>query len=214
MQKRDLKKELKHLYRASAKHVTEVDVPPIKYLMIDGQGDPNTSAAYAQAVKALFTVSYTLKFAFKKGPDPIDYAVMPLEGLWWADDLTAFTAGDKANWKWTLMIHQPPIVQPSHIATAIATVAKKKTLPALPHLRFETFTEGPSAQILHIGPFNSEGPTIAHLHAHIDTHAEKTGKHHEIYLTDIRRAAPENWKTLLRQPFQESLLDNPDPLMR
>lgn len=202
MEKIDLKKELKHLYRASAKEPADIVVPPLSYLMIDGKGDPNTSADYAQAVEALFTVSYTAKFAVKRGPDPIDYVVMPLEGLWWADDFSVFGTGDKAQWKWTMMILQPSFATESVIGDAIAAVRKKKTLPALDQLRFEEFTEGRSAQILHIGPFSEEAPTIARLHEFIDARSTKTGKHHEIYLSDIRRAAPKRWKTIIRQPMK------------
>ncbi len=202
MDKIDFKKELKSLYRASAKEVTEVMVPPLRYLLIDGQGDPNTSTEYAQAIEALFSVSYTAKFAVKKGPQAIDYAVMPLEGLWWADDLSVFAANDKANWKWTMMILQPTFISADIIEHAIAEVGRKKKLPALARLRFEEFTEGRCAQILHVGPFSEEGPTIERLHAFIDTRSGKAGRHHEIYLSDIRRADPSKWKTIIRQPMK------------
>lgn len=202
MAKVDLKQDLKQLYRASAKEPVEVVVPPLQYLMIDGAGDPNTSPEYAAAVEALFSVSYTAKFAMKKGPQAIDYAVMPLEGLWWADDLSVFVAGEKANWKWTMMILQPSFVTDGLIQDAIAAVEKKKPLPALARLRFEEFAEGRCAQILHVGPFSAEGPTIERLHAFIDARSGKAGKHHEIYLSDIRRGDPKNWKTIIRQPMQ------------
>jgi len=202
MNKIDLKKELKQLYKVSAKEIVQVTVPPLKFLMVDGTGDPNTSQEYVQAVEALFSVSYTAKFAVKKGAQKIDYAVMPLEGLWWADDLSAFTASDKANWNWTMMILQPSFVPDETIQDAIATVGRKKNLPALHKLRLEEFSEGRCAQILHIGPFSAEGPTIAKLHEYIGTHSSLTGKHHEIYLTDIRRADPMKWKTIIRQPMR------------
>ncbi len=202
MSKIDLKKELKALYKTSAKEVVQVTVPPLRYLMIDGRGDPNSSQAYADAVAALFSVSYAVKFAVKRGPQKIDYSVMPLEGLWWADDWSAFVAGDKANWNWTMMILQPSFVADATIAKAIADVRLKKGLPALDKLRLEEFSEGRCAQILHIGPFSAEGPTIERLHEHILSHGSLAGKHHEIYLTDIRRAAPSKWKTILRQPMK------------
>ena len=202
MEKTDLKKELKQLYKTSAKEVAQVTVPPLKYLMIDGQGDPNTSREYAEAVAALFSVSYAAKFAVKKGPEGTDYAVMPLEGLWWAEDWSAFVAGDKANWSWTMMILQPSFVPNKTIEHAIADVRKKKQLPALPKLRLEEFSEGRCAQILHIGPYSAEGPTIVKLHEYILRHGSLAGKHHEIYLTDIRRANPMKWKTILRQPMK------------
>lgn len=202
MKKVDLKKQLAELYQASAKRVSQVTVPPLRYLMIDGQGDPNTSPEYAEAIEALFSVSYTAKFAVKKGLLGLDYTVMPLEGLWWADDWSAFAAGDKAKWKWTMMILQPAFVPDSVIKDAIAVVRKRKNLPALPKLRLEEFFEGACAQILHIGPFSEEGPTIARLHEHIFSHGRLAGKHHEIYLSDVRRADPAKWKTILRQPME------------
>lgn len=202
MAKIDLKKELKPLYQASANQAVEIQVPPLRYLMVDGKGDPNTSPDYAQAIEALYTVSYTTKFALKKSPSAIDYAVMPLEGLWWADDMSAFTVGDKTNWRWTMMILQPDFVSDADIAAAISAAARKKRLPALEKLRLEAFSEGRCAQILHVGPFSEEGPTIAKLHQFIDARSGLTGKHHEIYLSDIRRAAPAKWKTILRQPMR------------
>lgn len=201
MAKVNLKKELKHLYQPSAKEVVEVVVPTFKYLMIDGEGDPNTSQEYAQAVEALFSVSYTAKFMIKKGTQALDYAVMPLEGLWWADDMTAFTSNDKTLWKWTMMILQPSFVESEVIERAIAEVQKKKNLPAISKLRLKSFTEGHCAQILHIGPFSEEGPTIERVHNFIDSRAVRTGKHHEIYLSDIRRADPKKWKTIIRHPM-------------
>jgi len=202
MKKIDLKKDLKTLYTASAKEVVRVAVPPMKFLMVDGIGDPNTSKSYAEAVEALYSVSYTAKFILKKGPQQIDYTVMPLEGLWWADDMAAFTTGDKAKWRWTAMIMQPVFVTKAVIDTALADVRKKKSLPGVERLRLEEFAEGHCAQVLHIGPFSEEGPTIARLHEFIDAKGMRVGKHHEIYLSDIRRAEPSRWKTILRQPMK------------
>jgi hypothetical protein len=201
MQKIDLKKDLKHLYHPSAKGVVQVEVPTFNFLMVDGKGDPNKSQEYAEAVEALFSVSYMAKFMVKKGGQALDYAVMPLEGLWWADDMSAFVANDKSNWKWTMMIMQPSFVGNEVIDAAIAEVQRKKKLPGLLKLRFESFTEGRCAQILHIGPFSEEGPTIERVHDFINSRASLTGKHHEIYLSDIRRADPKKWKTIIRQPM-------------
>jgi hypothetical protein len=201
MAKIDLKKEYKHLYGPSVRQVVEVDVPSFNFLMIDGMGDPNTSPEYAQAVEALFSVSYKAKFMLKQGGDAIDYAVMPLEGLWWADDMSAFASNDKSNWKWTMMIMQPAFVAQNIINEAISEVQKKKNMPAISKLRYQEFTEGRCAQILHIGPFSEEGPTIERVHGFIEEQSEITGKHHEIYLSDIRRAAPDKWKTVIRQPM-------------
>ena len=200
MRKVDLKKELKQLYQASAKEVQAVEVPALQFLMIDGEGDPNTSAAYSEVVEALFSVSYTAKFMMKKA-GTVDYTVMPLEGLWWADDLSVFAAGDKSKWKWTMMIMQPSFVPSSTIDAALGEVRRKKGLPAVDRLRFTTFAEGSCAQVLHLGPFSTEGPTIERVHAFIDARTARRGTHHEIYLSDIRRAAPAKWKTIIRQPM-------------
>lgn len=202
MSKIDLKKELKHLYQPSAKAVVEVEVPSLRFLMIDGAGDPNTSPAYAAAVEALFSVSYTAKFMVKKGKQAIDYAVMPLEGLWWSDDLASFAADDRSQWQWTMMILQPDFVADAVIDAAIAQVRRKKALPAVSQLRLASFDEGRCAQTLHIGPFSEEGPTIQRVHDHIAARSALTGKHHEIYLSDIRRGDPAKWKTIIRQPMK------------
>ena len=202
MKKVDLKKELKHLYQPSAKKVVQIDVPTMNYLMVDGEGDPNTSQAYSNAVEVLFMVSYAVKFMVKKGALAIDYGVMPLEGLWWADDMARFTTTDKSNWKWTMMIMQPSFVTSEIFDSAIADVKKKKNPPAISKLRLEAFAEGRCAQILHIGPFSEEGPTIEKVHQFIDSKSKRTGKHHEVYLSDIRKADPSKWKTIIRQPMQ------------
>jgi hypothetical protein len=202
MAKLDLRKELKALYLPSAKSVAEVQVPRFVYLMIDGQGDPDSSADYAAAVEALFSVSYTARFMLRKEPQGQDYAVMPLEGLWWADDMTAFHTGDRASWQWTMMIMQPAFVSQSLLQAAMAGVMKKKQLPAVARLRIESLEEGRCAQILHVGPFSTEGQTVERLHAYIDARSGRRGRHHEIYLTDIRRAAPSRWKTVIRQPME------------
>ena len=202
MTKVDLKQQLKHLYQPSAKEVVLVEVPPMNYLMVDGEGDPNTSQAYADAVAALYAVAYTVKFMVKKGPLAIDYGVMPLEGLWWAEDMANFSVDDKSSWQWTMMIMQPDFVTAALVDTAIADVKKKKTPAAIAKVRFAALIEGTCAQILHIGPFSAEGPTIAKVHQFIAARGKLTGKHHEIYLSDIRKADPAKWKTIIRQPMQ------------
>jgi hypothetical protein len=201
MEKFDLKKEFKYLYQPSSREVVLVEVPEMNFLMVSGKGDPNNSQEYAEAVEVLFQVSYALKFMVKKGLLAIDYGVMPLEGLWWAEDMSAFTTGDKSDWMWTMMIMQPIYVSMEMVAKAIQDVGKKKNPVALSKLRFETFTEGKAAQIMHIGPFTEEGPTVEKVHQFIDSIGKRRGKHHEIYLTDIRKADPAKWKTIIRQPF-------------
>jgi hypothetical protein len=196
----DLRRELSSLYTATAEPAL-VDVPELKYLMIDGAGDPNTAPEYAEAVQALYSVAYTIRFALKRGADPVDAPVMPLEGLWWVPDMRTFTVEDKSAWLWTLLILQSPAVTPSLVDDAGATALRKKGLPAIERVRFETFAEGRAAQVLHRGPYSAEGPTIAALHRFIaDQGLALTGKHHEIYLGDPRRAAPEKLRTIIRQP--------------
>jgi hypothetical protein len=203
MEKIDFKKEFKHLYQPSSKEVVQVDVPSMNFLMVDGEGDPNTSQSYADAIEALFSVAYTLKFMIKKGDMAIDYGVLPLESLWWADDMAVFATGDKSEWKWTAMIMQPSFVTGDMIEWAVEEVKKKKNPPAISKVRFDSFSEGRSAQIMHIGPFSEEGPTIEKLHQFIESrNCRLSGKHHEIYLSDIRKADPAKWKTVVRQPMQ------------
>ena len=193
---------IERLYRARTTPEL-VEVPVLRFLAIDGQGDPNASPAYAAAVQALFSVSYAAKFAVRKGGGE-DFKVAPLEGLWWADDLAAFSTGDKAAWSWTAMVRQPDSVTAELVERLAAEVAAKKKLAAADQLRLDTFTEGLAAQVLHVGPYDAEGPTITRLHDFIaaqgltfDGHMHK---HHEIYLGDPRRAAPERLKTIIRQP--------------
>ena len=202
MVKIDCKKELKNLYSSSAEKVEVVEVPQMNFLMIDGEGDPNTSQSFQDAIDVLYPLSYTLKFIIKRGEIGIDYGVLPLEGLWWADDMSSFSVDNKENWKWTLMIMKPELVKKEIVATAIEEVRKKKKPVALPLVRFESFVEGKVGQIMHFGPFSEEGPTVEKLHSFIKVSgSQRIGKHHEIYLSDIRRAAPEKWKTIIRQPM-------------
>ena len=202
MAKLDLKKELKHLYFPSAKEFTIVDVPTMNFVMVDGEGDPNQSEEFQDVCTALYGVSYTMKFMLKMEQKK-DYVVMPLEGLWWADDMADFVPGNKDKWKWTLMIAQPDFITAELVDEAMRHLAEKKNPPALSRLRFEPYAEGLAAQILYIGPYADEGPTIEKLHQFIrDSGHEPRGKHHEIYMSDPRRAAPEKLKTVIRQPVQ------------
>jgi hypothetical protein len=199
MKKVDLRKQLKHLYTASAKEPALVEVPKMNFLMVDGAGDPNTAPEFQQAVEALYGVAFTLKFMLKKRGEA-DYTVMGLEGLWWAEDMREFSVEDKSNWKWTLMIAQPDFVTREHYAEALAQVRAKKDSPALAKIRFGAFEEGLCAQVMHLGPYSEEGPTIARLHQFIAESGHRLrGKHHEIYLSDPRRSAPEKMRTILRQ---------------
>jgi hypothetical protein len=204
MDKIDCKKEFKDLYHPSSKKVAVVNVPAFNFVIVDGVGDPNTSQDYKDAVSALFTVSFTLKFMVKKGKPSVDYGVMPLEGLWWADDVKSFVAGNKNLWKWTSMIMQPKFVTAALFGEAIEQTKKKKNLPALPKLRFECFQEGLSAQILHLGPYSAEKETVEKIHGFIKENGyQLTGKHHEIYLSNPGKVAPEKLKTIVRQPMKK-----------
>jgi len=202
MEKIDYKKELEHLYKHSANKVGIVEVPQMNFLMIDGEGDPNTSRSFQDAIEVLYPLSYALKFMVKKSVSGIDYVVMPLEGLWWADDMHSFSLENKDDWQWTLMIMQPELISMDMVQDAIEQVGSKKDPRSLPLVTFESFAEGKAAQIMHIGPFSEEGPTVEKVHTFIDdSGCKRTGKHHEIYLSDIRRAAPEKLRTIIRQPM-------------
>ena len=196
----DFKVAHKELYRAS-RDPALVDVPELAFLMVDGHGDPYTATEYTQAIEALYTVSYSLKFAIKRARDGFDYGVMPLEGLWWVADMSKFTSSKKSDWDWTAMIMQPDRVTQDLLEDALASATAKKSLPAAAKLRLERFCEGPAAQVMHIGPYDAEGPTIKRLHEFIaESGRTRRGKHHEIYLGDPRRSAPEKLRTIIRQP--------------
>jgi hypothetical protein len=190
------------LYRATRTPAL-VRVPALAFLCVDGHGDPNTSPRYADAIQALYSVSYAAKFALKKASG-LNVKVSPLEGLWWADDLSAFLTADKSAWDWTLMIRQPDPVTADLIDRLAADVDAKRELPTVRDLRLVTFEEGTTAQVLHVGPYAAEGPTIERLHAYIrDQGFVLDGRHHEIYLGDPRRAAPEKLRTIIRQPYSQ-----------
>lgn len=204
MSKVDLKKEFKHLYNSSSQEPDIVDVPVMNFLMADGAGNPNTVKDFTVAIEALYSLSYTLKFRVKKGEAAADYTVMPLEGLWWTDNMAEFSMKNKDIWKWTLLIRQPEQITGDLVAEAVEQVAKKKNLPALARVRLESFHEGLAAQIIHIGPYSAEGPTVEKLHRFIIANGYAlTEKHHEIYLNDPRKVAPEKVKTILRQPVRK-----------
>mgnify|MGYP001052505474 CR=1 FL=1 len=203
-EKLDLKKKLKQFYRPSAKAPQIVDIPSMHFLMMDGAGNPNTSPVYQEVVEALYGVSYALKFMSKKELER-DYVVMPLEGLWWGTPMGQheFTEADKDQFQWTMMILQPDFITREMFEQAIKDVERKKGLKNLGKMRFEEFTEGLAVQILYFGSYNDEGPTIANMHQFaFDQGYQLRGKHHEIYLSDPRRTAPEKLKTILRHPVE------------
>jgi hypothetical protein len=198
----DVKRELRALYAPKNRDWDTVDVPPQRFLAIDGTGDPNTAPAYAAAVEALYAVAYTVKFASKRAGR--DLVVAPLEGLWYADDAAVFTARDKAAWRWTMLISQPDWVADALIDESIASAREKKRLPALDLVGLELLDEGRCLQLLHVGSYDDETPALTRLHTELlpGRGLRERGRHHEVYLGDPRKCAPENLKTVLRQPVQ------------
>jgi len=201
----DFKKIQKDLYQPNAQEPVIVEVPEMQFLMIDGMGSPGDSQEYQDALAVLYPVSFRTKFLSKaKGKD---YVVPPLEGLWWADDMNDFTEGNRDKWKWTMMIRQPDWINPDMIKEAIAITKEKKPelSKLLPKLRLEKYKEGKAAQIMHIGPYSEEGSTVQKVHDFIQKEDGKfdglKAKHHEIYLSDPRKANPATMKTVIRQPF-------------
>jgi len=202
----DFKKSMKDFYEPNSKEVVIVNVPEMQFLMIDGKGSPGDSQEYLDALNALYPVAFKIKFISKgKGKD---YVVPPLEGLWWADNMADFTKGNRNKWKWTMMIMQPDWITQDIIDKAIKTTMNKKPelKNSISKLRLEKYKEGKAAQIMHIGPYSEEGPTIEKIHNFIKTNSGNFNghnlKHHEIYLSDPRKAKPENMKTVIRQPFK------------
>lgn len=202
--KTDLKKEIAG-YTARHGQLAMVEMPPLRYLMIDGSGDPNTSRAYADALASLYPFAYKLKFLSKRELDR-DYVVPPLEALWWADDMSSFTAlRDKSRWHWTAMLLVPDWLKDEHVEIARSQAAAADP-PALTHVRLETLAEGLCVQTLHIGPYDDEGPVLQTMHETFipERGLRMSGKHHEIYLSDVRRTAPEKLRTILRQPVERT----------
>jgi hypothetical protein len=201
LQTYDIKKERKDLYAPMPVDFAIIDVPEMGFLMIDGHGDPNTSVAYREAVEALYAASYAVRAAGKTTLGRV-HTVAPLEGLWSAEDLEVFRTRDKSAWEWTMMIAQPDWAPREMVDDALAAAREKKQLPALGLVRFERYTEGRSAQILHIGSYDDEGPALARLHAEFlpANGLAPVGRHHEIYLSDARKTEPAKRRTILRQP--------------
>ncbi len=204
MIKLDYKKDLKQFYSAKVGKPVVVQVPKMNFIMIDGSGDPNTSQEYINAIQALYPVAYTIKFTSKLKYGK-DFGVMPLEGLWWTENMADFSTSDKSNWLWRAMIMQPDVVTEGIYNQAVVQVREKKSPVALDKVRFESYEEGRAAQVMYVGPYSGEGPTIQNLHNFISDQGgvlEKSTKHHhEIYFSDPRRTDPAKLKTIIRQPF-------------
>lgn len=201
----DYRRENRELYSATVRP-SVVDVPALSFLTVDGEGDPR-GGHFATAVSALYTAAYAVKFAVRKETGT-DFAVMPLEGLWHhADpgvDLSGGDRGlwdDRSGWRWTLLIRQPVPVTEEQLTAAREKAAAKTDDATAAGLRMLDLHEGPAVQVLHKGPFDTEPETVALLHRHIGQEGLKPdGRHHEIYLTDFSRTAPERQRTVLRQP--------------
>lgn len=204
MEKVDFKKLFPRLYATKDMKWHDVVVSKMRFLMIDGQGNPNTSPKYQAAVETLYSAAYTIKFISKKELRK-DYVMPPLEGLWFADDMSVFESGDKDAYRWTMMLMVPKWITQEVCESGIAVAHKKR--PDLPHelLRFESYHEGRSLQRLHMGSYDDEAPSLAELHQTImpAQGLDFNGHHHEIYLSDPRKVSPEKLKTILRQPIKE-----------
>jgi hypothetical protein len=201
MTKADFKASI-DAYRARRGVFTVLEVPTMQFLMIDGQGDPNTATEFASAIETLYPIAYALKFASKITLER-DYVVMPLEGLWWADDHAAFTsARDKSAWRWTLMIMQPEWIDTAMFADAVAKASAKNPHGRFGDVRLEAFAEGLCAQTMHVGAFDDEGPVLQRMHDEFipAQGLSMTGRHHEIYFSDPRKGDPARRRTILRQP--------------
>jgi len=201
VKKLDFKKDFKELYNPSRGSFTFVELPAISYLMLDGAGDPNTAPEFQQSIETLYGTAYTLKFSLKKAGIGPEYSVAPLDGLWWCEGMEGFDPDNREIWRWTLMIAQPPHIKEEMLNTALSALVAKGKKGLWERIRLEVLNEGLCVQTLYIGPYCDEGPTIAAMHKFIEDEAcSLRGRHHEIYMSDPRRTAPEKLKTILRHP--------------
>jgi hypothetical protein len=215
----DLRKQFKSLYQPSAKAPELVNVPDLLFLMVDGRigkGEtPGISPAFQQAIQALYGAAYTLKFMSKqRKTGAVDYPVMALEAIWWVEG-GRFDLSRPEDWCWRAMIMQPDLVTPEMFDEALTKLRKKRPSPALDLLRLERYHEGLAVQMMHVGPYADEPATVARMQAFAGEqgleerhdHVRKSGQlavydHHEIYLGDPRRSAPEKLKTVVRHPVK------------
>lgn len=203
MSKTEFKKQYGQLYFPGHKEFSIIDVPPMNFIMIDGHGNPNNNPQYNDIIQALYSAAFTLKFAMK--PKGHEFTVAPLEGLWWMENMAEFSVENKDRWDWTMMIMQPEFVTSALVEQVLKEIERKKSIPELSRMRFETYQEGLCVQIMYFGVYADEGPAIARMHAYIAENGYVTnGKHHEIYIGDPRKSAPEKLRTVIRQPIRKT----------
>lgn len=189
-----------------------IHIPKMKFIMVDGKGQPEGgppehNTEFQNAFSALYGIAYSIKMSYKKGDEPAGYQnfkVAPPEGLWWMEDGKAFDMKRPEEWRWTLMLRMPEFVTPEVVAGYAEQLNQKKKTSIYSNVRLEEYEEGDVVQLMHIGPYDQEGPNIEKM---LDYAKEKgyqlRGKHHELYYGDPRRTAPERLKTVLRQPVQK-----------
>jgi hypothetical protein len=199
----DLREEFGELYRPRAGKPVIVDVPSIKFLMIDGSGAPSAAPTYMDAIQTLYPVAYTLKFTARANGD--DFRVMPLETLWWTEGSAVLDVDDPERWRWTAMIAVPDRVERKHVDQAVLDAGRKRTLALGDELRLARFHERRAVQVLHVGSYEEEGPTIASMARFIEEHGlQPSGKHHEIYLSDPNRTRADRLRTIVRIPVRRA----------
>jgi len=206
IKKLDYKKEFPDLYKPSLKEPAIIKIPKMMFFMIDGTGDPNTSEDYKEIVQLLYNISYTLKMkVIKKETPSKDYVVPPLEGLWYMPKMEEWSMDEKDKWEWTMMIRIPDFIKDTQIKKAMKILKETKNPSSFSKLRCEQYEEGTCVQIMYLGPYDEEPPTIKKIHQFAEKNGYNlNGHHHEIYLSDPRRVEPERLKTILRQPIIKS----------
>lgn len=207
----DFKKEYKEFYMPKNRPEI-VNVPKANYIAVRGNGDPNEEGgAYKQSIAVLYSVAYTLKMSYMTDyriEGFFDYVVPPLEGFWWQDNVDGFDYNDKSSFNWISVIRLPDFITKKDFDWAVETATRKKKLDCS-SAEFITIEEGLCVQIMHIGPFDNEPVTIALMDAYLDENGYvndfcETRLHHEIYMSDVRRVAPEKWKTVIRHPIRKA----------
>ena len=207
----DFKKEYKEFYMPKDKPEI-VTVPKANYIAVRGTGDPNEEGgAYQQAISVLYAVAYTLKMSYKTDyriEGFFEYVVPPLEGFWWQENAEGIDYGNKASFHWISVIRLPDFVTQKDFDWAVAAAAKKKKLDCA-SAEFLTIEEGLCVQIMHFGPFDNEPQTVARMDAYLTQNGyvndmNTNRLHHEIYLSDARKTAPEKWKTVIRHPIRKA----------